>query len=70
MSSLPLIDRVAAGELNAVARQGPAMLGVDGPRRYMIAFTNSAEARGTAGLMGNWSELTITNGKLAVPRLP
>lgn len=55
-----------AAALSAVARVGPAMLGGDEPRRYLIAFTNSAEARATAGLMGNWSELTIIDGKLEI----
>ena len=55
-----------ATALSAVAQQGPAMLGADTPHRYLLAFTNSAEARATAGLMGNWSELTITGGKLEI----
>ena len=55
-----------ATALSAVAQQGPAMLGADRPRRYLLAFTNSAEARATAGLMGNWSELTISNGQLSI----
>ena len=48
----------------AAAQVGPAMLGVDGPRRYFIAFTSPAEARGQTGLMGNWAEVTITKGAL------
>ena len=55
-----------ASALSAVAQQAPAMLGADSPRRYLLAFTNSAEARATAGLMGNWSELTISNGQLSI----
>ena len=50
----------------ATARLGPEILGADGPRRYLLAFVNNAEARGTSGLMGNWSELTIDNGRLEV----
>ena len=30
----------------------PPMLGADGPRRYMVAFQNNAEARGSGGLPG------------------
>ena len=62
-------DKVShqAAALSAVAQQGPALLGDDGtPRHYLIAFTNTAEARGTAGLMGNWSVLSIDDGKLSV----
>ena len=46
------------------AQQGPALLGIDGPRRYFMAFTSSAEARGQTGLMGNWAEITIDNGRI------
>ena len=48
----------------ATAQVGPAMLGLDGPRRYFIAFTSPAEARGLTGLMGNWAEVTINKGAL------
>jgi hypothetical protein len=51
---------------SATAEYAPAILGSDGARRYLFAFTNSAEARGVTGLMGNWSEVTITNGRLKV----
>lgn len=46
------------------AKVGPAMLGLDAPRRYFIAFTSPAEVRGQTGLMGNWAEVTITKGAL------
>jgi hypothetical protein len=50
----------------AAARIAPDMLGADGPRRYFLAFVNAAEARGMNGLMGNWSEVTIDNGRISV----
>lgn len=50
----------------AAARIGPELLGADGPRTYLIAFVNNAEARGMGGLMGNWTEITIDNGRLEV----
>lgn len=59
------VEQQAKG-ISATARLAPTMLGADGPRRYLFLFTNSAEARGTNGLMGNWSELTIDDGRLAV----
>jgi hypothetical protein len=49
---------------HAAAQVGPAMLGVDGPRRYLIAFTNPAEARGLSGLMGEWNEMTVSAGRI------
>ena len=48
----------------AAVRQAPEMLGADGPRVYFIAFTTPAEARGLGGFMGNWAEVTITDGRL------
>lgn len=50
----------------AAAQFGPELLGANGPRTYLFAFVNSAEARGTGGLMGNWSEVTIDNGAISV----
>ena len=50
----------------AAARLGPDILGADEPRTYLLAFVNNAEARGTSGLMGNWNEITIDNGRLEV----
>jgi Protein of unknown function (DUF4012) len=44
----------------------PAMLGADGARVYFIAFTTPVEVRGLGGFMGNWAEVTITDGDLEV----
>lgn len=49
---------------SAAARVGPALLGADGARDYLVAFTSPAEARGLTGLMGNWAVVTIDNGRL------
>jgi hypothetical protein len=67
-TSLRRADQAAhqAKATAAAARIGPDILGADGPRRYLLAFVNNAEARGMGGLMGNWSELTIDNGRLEV----
>ncbi|MEI7591674.1 MAG: DUF4012 domain-containing protein [Actinomycetes bacterium] len=55
-----------------VAAQGaaiaPAMLGGDETRHYFIAFTTPAEERGLGGFMGNWAELTASNGKLTLSK--
>lgn len=51
----------AAGELAKVA---PAILGGDEPRRYLLTFTNPGESRGTSGLIGNWTEILVTDGRL------
>ncbi len=45
----------------------PAMLGAGGKtRHYFIAFTTESESRGLNGFMGNWAELTASNGKLSI----
>lgn len=49
--------------VNAI-RLAPRMLGAEGARRYFIAFTTPAEARGIGGFMGNWAVLTARDGRL------
>ena len=44
----------------------PALLGSDGPRRYLVAFTTPAETRGLGGFMGNWIELEADEGAIRV----
>jgi hypothetical protein len=44
----------------------PAILGADGPRVYFVMFTTPAEARGTGGFMGNYAEVTVDGGRIAM----
>jgi hypothetical protein len=44
----------------------PAFAGEDGPKRYFVAVENSAELRGTGGLIGNYSILTLDRGRLSL----
>ena len=44
----------------------PGMLGADGIRRYFIAFTTPAAARGLGGVLASWAELSIDNGRLSI----
>lgn len=46
----------------------PALLGADGPRRYLVIFVQPSEARGGGGFIGNWAELTATEGQLEMTR--
>jgi hypothetical protein len=46
----------------------PDMLGAHGTRHYFIAFTTESESRGLNGFMGNWAELTASDGKLSLTR--
>jgi hypothetical protein len=50
------------------ARVAPGLLGGDGDRRYLVLFTTPAELRGLGGFVGNWAELTASNGKLTLSR--
>lgn len=68
--TLDLADRA----LRAVAgaRDGfalaPALLGADGPQRYLLAMQTSGELRGTGGLMGFYAELTVEDGRFVIGR--
>ena len=53
-----------AGTIRAAAAIGPALLGADEPRRYLIGFASPAEARGTVGVMGNYAVISIDNGAI------
>lgn len=64
-----IIDEQVQGDRAiAAVNLAPALLGADEPRVYFIAFTTPAEARGLGGFMGNWAEVTITNGDIEVTR--
>jgi hypothetical protein len=55
---------------SALAAQiGPAMMGADGPRAYLLAFQTNAEARGTGGLIGGTGILRFDNGKPTIDTL-
>jgi hypothetical protein len=57
----------ARNALHAV-QVAPRMLGGEGLRRYFVAFTTPAEARGIGGFMGTWAELTIDGGRIEMTR--
>ncbi|MEU0247119.1 DUF4012 domain-containing protein [Streptomyces sp. NPDC006235] len=60
------LDRIAplTHDAAAAARLMPPMLGADGPRRYLVVFENTAEARGTGGLPGAFAVLRADRGRL------
>lgn len=64
VASMSQTARRAAG----AARLAPDLLGADGPRRYFVAFTTPAEARGLGGFMGTYAELLADDGRLTVVR--
>ncbi|MFI1467799.1 DUF4012 domain-containing protein [Streptomyces wuyuanensis] len=78
---LPAVDRARAllaeqlerivpvtVEAATAARVMPSMLGEKSPRRYLVVFENTAEARGTGGLPGAFAILTADRGHLGFER--
>ena len=53
-------------EITAVLSAGPILAGADKPKRYLIAFQNSAEARGTGGILGAYAIIEFNKGSLKV----
>ncbi len=53
--------RIAADAIRVM----PALLGGDGPKRYLVAFVTPVEARGRTGFMGNFGVVTVTDGRLS-----
>lgn len=70
----PLVEardqlREAAGALNASAdasRLLPRMMGVEGPRKYLLMVQNNAEARASGGIPGALAILELDNGKFSL----
>jgi hypothetical protein len=60
--------RPKGDDLLQAVEQIPTLLGRDGLRRYFVAFTTPVEARGLGGFMGNWAEVTLDRGKIAVTK--
>jgi hypothetical protein len=54
----------------------PSFAGAEGPRHYFFVAESPAEARGTGGIWGAWSILTVENGRFSfsefqpIQRLP
>lgn len=59
-------DRIE--DVDAAMTELPDLLGRNEVRRYFIAFTTPAEARGAGGFMGSWAELTADQGRLTLSR--
>ena len=46
----------------------PDLLGLHGPRRYLVVVPTPAEARGSGGLIGNYGEISAVDGRLKLER--
>jgi len=55
-------------EVVATIKASSWLAGADAPKRYMIAFQNSAEARGTGGILGAFAIVDMNKGSFSVVR--
>ncbi|GAC1540183.1 MAG: hypothetical protein NVS3B12_26910 [Acidimicrobiales bacterium] len=64
------VDRVRSqiDALRNVVKLLPALLGGAGTRRYFLGVQTPAELRGSGGVMGNFGELTVTDGRVRLSR--
>lgn len=53
-------------EITTLANLSPILLGDDQPKKYLVAFQNSAEARGTGGILGAYAIVESNRGSLKV----
>ena len=53
-------------EISTLIRVSPVIAGSEKPKRYLIAFQNSAEARGTGGIIGAFAIIEVSKGKISV----
>ncbi|WP_233558690.1 DUF4012 domain-containing protein [Micromonospora radicis] len=60
------IDRLAAlsSAADRASRLLPALLGVDGPRQYLLVSQNSAELRATGGMIGAYAVIEANRGRM------
>ena len=56
----------AAREAGPLSESLPSMLGVDGPRTYLVIAQNNSEIRATGGFPGSMGPMTVDNGKLSM----
>ena len=76
--NLPIIKQATAAlgidfipirdEVIATVKASSWLAGADAPKRYMIAFQNSAEARGTGGILGAFAIVEMNKGTFTVIR--
>lgn len=50
----------------AAAKLGPAILGGEGTRHYLLVVQNNAESRATGGFVGSFGLMTAQDGKVSV----
>ena len=53
-------------EIQAGVAAGAVLAGADKPKKYLIAFQNSAEARGNGGILGAYAIIEFDNGDIKI----
>jgi len=53
-------------EINTAISAGPLLAGADKPKQYLVAFQNTAEARGTGGILGSYAIVEFNNGDIKI----
>jgi len=53
-------------EITTLARLSPILLGDDKSKQYLVAFQNTAEARGPGGILGAYALIEINNGDIKI----
>ena len=76
--NVPVVKQIASAlgvdftpirdEAVATVKASSWLAGADSPKRYMIAFQNSAEARGTGGILGAFAIVEMNKGAFTVIR--
>mgnify|MGYP002628333955 CR=1 FL=1 len=76
--NVPIVKQIASvagldfspirNEVVAIIKASSWLAGADAPKRYMIAFQNSAEARGTGGILGAFAIVDMNKGSFTVIR--
>ena len=60
--------RSSAEKATQAIEIAPSLLGVDGPRTYLVLLLNNAELRGAGGILSGVGTFTADNGRLALQR--
>lgn len=65
-SGINLLDQAASllSEAKPLLQSAPFMLGIDGPRQYLLIFQNDAELRPTGGFMTGYAVIQVNKGKI------
>jgi len=52
--------------MEQLVKVAPSVMGSQSPKKYLIAFQNSAESRGTGGIFGAYAEIQVYHGAITI----